>query len=688
MENELLEFQAEIRRNANASAVASGDYTRDALLEELVPRLLRAEELTDYFPCYYEGIGAKSKSLQLDGYSDAELGLDSSLQLLILVQGEGHAADSLVSADITNAYKRAVGFFSDALSGHLSKVLEPSSPAHDLAALIYDAREVISTVRVYVLSDLPVAKSVKPAARENIGNIAMELHIWDLSRFFKLAAAGGHTPIDIDITTYAPEGIAALPASTGASDYDSYLCVVPGSFLADVYRDYGGRLLEGNVRAFLSARGNVNKGLRATIRSAPTRFFAYNNGITATATSASFDASGRLTRVVDLQIVNGGQTTASLYNTRERDGADLSAIYVQMKLSVVSPSLAQELMPLIARYANTQNKVNEADLFANHPFNQRVEELSRRIWTPKLGINEETHWFYERARAQYDAEQLKLTPAKRKQFLLQNPKSQVITKTDLAKVENTWAKRPFDVSLGAQKNFARYAAEVVELWSKDQHRYNDAWFRHLVAKTIVFNYTEDIVSKAQWYGRAYRANIVTYTIAKLLHMLDNEKPGQSVNLPLIWKTQSVPKALALQLDTVGLHAQQALIAPPAQYKNVTEWGKRRACWDALVSMTVPFVDDIESALCATSRLDEELKDNQKHSKFEATIDAVVQVIELAQSGFWIRACDSPDAPLELSYSEMRLLEAAAHGGAGWIPNDRDAAKLIKIKGKLSAAGFE
>lgn len=53
---------------------------------------------------------------------------------------------------------------------------------------------------------------------------------------------------------------------------DAYMGIVPGKFLADIYLKYGSKLLQGNVRAFLSIRGKVNKGIRDTIINNPNSF--------------------------------------------------------------------------------------------------------------------------------------------------------------------------------------------------------------------------------------------------------------------------------------------------------------------------------------------------------------------------------------------------------------------------------
>ena len=176
------------------------------------------------------------------------------------------------------------------------------------------------------------------------------------------------------------KGILCLPAHLNTAEYHSFLLVMPGALIADLYARFSSRLLEQNVRSFLQARAAVNKGIRDTILNDPKMFFAYNNGITATAANVIVQKAAdglRMTRIEDLQIVNGGQTTASLFHTRRKDKANLDGVFVQVKLSIVSQGLSETVVPKISEYANTQNRVNAADFFSNHPFHVRMEEASR-----------------------------------------------------------------------------------------------------------------------------------------------------------------------------------------------------------------------------------------------------------------------------------------------------------------------
>jgi hypothetical protein len=687
-DDELTEFYTDLMNEVAAAAEARGDLTRTAFVEALVARLVGAEELQDWTPCFWDGKGHRNRAIGLDGYCFEELTLDGTIHVVIADHRDGTEVQSLATADVKVAFGRAANFVEDALAGRLRDI-EPSTPAADFVGLLLASKSSIRTLKVMVVSNASVGPRYREVERDVMDGVRTELHLWDLARFHQLSKGTGREDVDIDVTAFLAGGLPALPAGIGDAGYRAYLCVVPGMFLAQIYEEFGSRLLEGNVRAFLSARGKVNKGIRKTIAKAPDRFFAYNNGITATASEIDTDTSGAIVRIRDLQIVNGGQTTASLFNARSRDKVDLQPVFVPMKLSVVSPDLAVTMIPEISEYANTQNKVSDADLFANHPFHRKVEEMSRRLWAPaRPGTRHMTHWFYERARAQFQSEQGKLSKAEAKAFLLQNPKDQLITKTDLAKFENTWARLPHLVSFGAQKNFVRYAERVREAYVKEPAAFNDRWFQHIVAKAILFRTTEQVVSAASWYARAYRPQIVTYAIARMLVLIEEKFPDRVLDLDQIWKAQSVPDAVAAQVELAGKVVLDVLMSPPTAGANIGEWSKKELCWQYVSAAPVEVAKGLAAVLKPIDFERSDTRDAQTDEKEIGVVSAIVEVINRGRSGFWGRALAWPATRRVVSEIEFGILSTAARKGASFAPSDAQAKRLIAVAKRLEDAGLE
>jgi hypothetical protein len=688
-ESELEAFFEALMQDVVADATASGDLTRTAFVESCARRLLEAEALQDWTPAYYDGRGHRRRAIGLDGYSDDELELDGTLHVLAADVREV-GLETLKSTDVRDAFSRACAFIEDAHAGKLDDVIEPSTPAADLARLIA-GNSGLRTLKVHVLSNAAIGARFRDVQRSAIGSIQVELHVWDLGRFHDLAAQGGREELDINLAEFVPGGLMALPAGIGEAGYSSYLAAVPGVLLADIYQRYGSRLLEGNVRAFLSVKGKVNKGIRLTILKQPEMFFAFNNGITATATSAEVErtnGSCLIRRVRDLQIVNGGQTTASLFNARARDDASLDGVFVQMKLSVMAADAAETMIPEISRYANTQNKVSDADLFANHPFHRALEDISRRIWAPaRPGSQQMTHWFYERARAQYQSELVKLKQSEKNRFKLQNPESQKIEKTDVALYENTWKQLPHIVSLGAQKNFVAYAEQVAKDYDERPEDFNERWFQYLVAKAIVFDATEHLVSSASWYTGGYRRNIVTYAIARFLRLVNEKFRGHVLDLDRIWRSQRVSDAVCQQMSQAAEVAFSVVANPPAPWTNVTEWAKKPACWERVAATPVVVVQELRSELKPLDEEKTDLRDARGQAVEDEAIGAVVKAMQLGSQGVWSRALSWQPARRVLTATEYGILTTAA-SRRNFVPTDAQAQRLVAAYDRLRKEGFD
>jgi hypothetical protein len=359
------------------------------------------------------------------------------------------------------------------------------------------------------------------------------------------------------------------------------MTVIPGDMIASIYNTYRSRLLERNVRSFLQFAGKVNKGIRETILTDPSRFLSYNNGLAATASEVLMDDVGdglaRIRGVRDFQIVNGGQTTASIAAASRRDHTDLSSLSVAMKLTVVPSEMVDDLVPLIAKYANTQNRIQEADFSANHPWHVALERLSRETWTPSTAETPRgSRWYYERSRGQFADEVAVLnSPTAKKRFREENPNAQRFTKTDLAKFVLSWDQRPDLVSRGAQKAFVAF---MKHLGGASRSGPDKSDFQRIVAQAIIFRATERLYGELDFTG--YRAQVVTYAIARLSHATQRKLPWDQ-----IWSTQEFPASLTSAVKLLLIGIRDIVISPPGG-RNVTEWCKREECLAAVMQADI------------------------------------------------------------------------------------------------------
>jgi hypothetical protein len=543
----------------------SPNYEVDVFTEEVIEAMTDAGEADGFILCNCDGRGYKINAYNVSSDSDC-------IDLFVSIYTKQVPPERVSAAEVDRHFKRLRGFFQRALTENFRAGLEEASPEFDAADSIHSARADVTRGRLFLLTDgLTSAREYENVV---VDGINFNHHVWDIERIFRMETSGAvREAIDVRFEDFGSR-VVCICSADPVYEYATFVGYFPATLLVKIYERYGARLLERNVRSFLQARGKINRGIRDTILHEPQRFLAYNNGISATAEQIEYDEGEGgiiyLKRAIGFQIVNGGQTTASLYTAVKKDKADVSNVSVQVKLTVPrDPAAIDQLAPRISLYANSQNKVNTADFSANHPYHLKIEELSRTIWAPAPpGTQIETRWYYERARGGYADAIARVAGAERSRWKSQHPISQKFTKTDLAKFEHTWDQKPHTVSRGAEKNFVEFMAELAEQRPAIPDEID---FHHLIARAILFREAEKLV-QAQTYG-GYRANIVTYSLAWLSH-----HTAQKIDLDQIWRTQSLRPELQEAVRIVSKAAYHHLVNG-AQGGNVTEWAKKEKCWE-------------------------------------------------------------------------------------------------------------
>ena len=685
METSPADFFHDFRQEMLADAEASSSFQLASFMEAVATELIETGFVEGFEFCHFRA----QRGMRVDGYWFNDEG---ALDLFVADFDCRNQLATLTRTDVDAAFKRITSFFEASLTKELSKELEITSPEYGLSRQIADRKASIRQLNLILVSERTISDRIQNLPDNKVADIPTSYHIWDISRLQRQRSSRSHKEaLDLDFVSMFGEGIACLPAHLGSETYQSYLIVMPADVLSALYEKFGPRLLEQNVRTFLQARGKVNQGIRTTILTEPGMFFAYNNGITATAQSVEVEAtpSGlKITRILDLQIVNGGQTTASLFHTRRKDKASLAGIFVQMKLSVIDSDESEKVVPRISEYANTQNRVNAADFFSNHPFHVRLEEFSRRIWAPaQQGAQRETKWFYERARGQYADAQAKLTPAEQKRFKAENPKPQMFTKTDLAKFENTWDEHPKWVNLGAQKNFAKYAHRIGKEWEKASDSFNEFYFRRAVARGLIFRATEKLVSAQPWYNGGYRANIVAYSLAVLSEITRRHK--KSLDFLRVWNAQGINGTLAQALIIVATAVNADIVKPTQGISNISEWCKKDACWTRIqgeigaIESELP--DEFWDELVSIEDAALEASSAKKSQKIDNGIDAQRKVIGIPASE-WKNLQSLLTTKRLLSPKEQGILNIAVQMPSK-IPTEKQCVVLLDTIEKGRAEGL-
>lgn len=693
---ELVDYIESFTNDVQTEADTLQISIEEAFLNNIAEKLIDSEIITDFEVGYFKKAGRNRRKIEINGFSFEDS--DGSFNLFVVDELDD-IDSNLTNTRLDNLIRSAEELVYCSIEGRFLD-WEESSAGYEAASQIYmlynNRKNVhvefdLKKIRIFVLTNKSLSNRFKNIVRDPIVDVPVEFSVYDAVKLYDMARAGFEKePIDILLEDYGVTGIQAIKCTSKIGEFESYLAPIPGEVLANIYIDHGSQVLEGNVRSFLSVRGKVNKGIRKTILSEPEKFFILNNGITVTSRGVSFEEVNGgvfITQIDDLQIVNGGQTTASLANSKLKEKADLSNIQVMMKLSVLKDrEVSEKLVPEISRASNSQNKIDEADFFSNHPFHVKIEELSKRILAPAVDGNQyQTVWFYERARGQYTVAQMKLTQSQANAFKLKNPKNQVMKKTDIAKYTMTYAGHPHETSKGAQAVMKKFSALVQGtngeggFWEENSSTVNEQYFRDLVAKAILFKETEKLVSSLAWYKevKAYRANIVTYTIAILTDYAQRKK--MNINLKEIWNRQHMYEELVNQCIITSQEVYNFLTGE-REVQNVTEWAKKDKCWKNAQKHEWTILDEFDMSLVAPVK-------EKKNEINVATVDSMNFVVE-KDPKIWNDMNNWGKRFLYLTPKESGLLELASKIHThGMIPNERQFSDIVKVYNSLVSKGY-
>ena len=564
-------------------ATVRSQMREGALYEELVFAGIVMDHMSeigmtfDPVECHFEGkVG--NANLRLSGYSISED--NDQLDLFVSLYANVDMPTPIPDAETKTAVEQCLRFLTLCAEGKMAPKLDPSSDVRSLAESLHGIYNDLEQIRVYVITD-KVAKSKNFKTRD-IGGKAVRLEVMDIERLHRHWSEGkprDELVVDFNEVSGAPLPCVFVPGQN--DDYDYALTAIPGEALRLLYEKFGARLLEANVRSFLSVKGKgVNAGIQTTLRSAPERFMAYNNGIVIVADEMRLgkpgDGSTGIAWLKGLQIVNGGQTTASLYFTKKKyPDTDLSHVRVPAKIIVmktVDATKEESLVSDISRFANSQNAVKQSDLSANKPFHVEIERLSRSIYCPD-GVGQ---WFYERAAGSYNTLLTRegTTPAKLKALKDAIPTARRITKTDLAKYITAWDRKPDIVGLGSQKNFDRFMAGLTPSDGQEAPLPTVSEFKGMIAKAKIYRESQKLLRPM---FQAFQANVTAYTVSLL-----SEKLGSRIDLDRIWAKQAVSPELLSQIAVWAKEVNDVLHAS-AGGRMVSEWAKRPECKAAVMA---------------------------------------------------------------------------------------------------------
>ncbi|MBE6061899.1 MAG: hypothetical protein E7215_17310 [Clostridium sulfidigenes] len=567
----LEDFHAMICEDARAEHEAGRFRTTEEAVESILCGYLGDEQIiSDVILSPYQKTSSNRQAMMVSAHAFDEK--NAALTLIAVKWERSSKLAKMSRNDANRIFKMTRRFYRNAKAG-MYKEMEETDTAYTLAQMIYERQSFISTVRILLLSNAII--DLEPPADSEEEDTVFSYDVWDIDRIFRLVGQGGNTgENDINLTDQYDCSICMMRMQADHQKYDCYVGMFPGEVLARIYDEYGQQLIERNVRSFLQAKNAVNKGIRDTVKEEPEMFMAYNNGISTVASWIKADELGNgavsVHSLHGWQIVNGGQTTASLANAYKAN-MDLSQVFVPIKLTILkSEHNKDQIIANISKYANSQNKITMSDFSANTPWHVEMEKLSRRIWVPS---RKRIRWFYERARGQYLVEfNRQNTAARKKNFREENPKNHVITKTLAAKCMMCAMQKPYIVSKGSETNFVKFMELVV---GGKVPFPSERYYKHTVANVILFDRCDRIVKNLQLGD--YKANVVAYTIALAYRLYEAE-----IDIDKIWTKQDIDEKLAMLLEKLARIVWEHITHPIVEGTNVTQWCKREECWNLLL----------------------------------------------------------------------------------------------------------
>lgn len=716
------EYRAKLQEDVQLAADSNLSNPHDEFLRIVTGILADAEEFDDFTNCHFEGISDLKHPMRIDGYSIDETDGICSVFISNYYGEFDKKHEKIDTQTITNLSEQLITFVGEAIRTELYKELEESTQVYEFSKFLHCNNDDILSFRLYILTDaIKEHEDIKLRAK-TVFDKKVDFEIWDIQRIFNVInSINQKDSVEIDIKEMGFEGIPCVQAvdckdvvadieteksldntndeKENIITYTSYLAVVPGTVLHELYHTYGAKLLEGNVRSFLSAKGKVNKSIQRTIIHYPEMFFAYNNGIAATASHIETEMTKKglvITKLKDLQIVNGGQTTASITNTvlhaRKDEHVDLSKLFVPMKVSVLEHSMSEKIIPKISEYSNSQNKVDASDFFSNHPFHKRMEEFSRNTPAPIVKGNQfHQYWFYERMRGQYlqGMMKFKAKSSELSQYEQKYPKNQVIKMVDLAKYMEIYDAKPHIVSKGKQALVRDFSADIKSSWEKSDLPFNVYYFRRVVAIAIMFNELDEIVKNTKWYQirHSYKANIVAYTLSLVFAYIKAQYPGKTIDFSKIWNKQTMYDELKEQVTILSEEIYTYITRDDRPIENVTEWCKSSECWKGALNHSWSFTDSFINSLIDESSLTEEIDEAKKTQKVADEIKDMEFILASGQ-GYWMDVLKWDQDRKVLTEMEISVIHQIIRGFiSGRMVSEKQAKVAMKARKRLLDNGM-
>lgn len=532
---------------------------REIFLEETVEYISDVKDTTELILSSYDN---EYNGSRLDGFD-----LLKENEIILYVSEYSNTKYQLSVAECEELISKVKTYILKAHDG-LSKKLNSADSIFDISEYIYQKYNQIEVVQIYLISSSEYEG--EKYIEFDLNHVKVKVTVFDAVFLKEHGYLLEEQKDDIVIQLDNPVKYVKCPEEN--EKMDVYMVFFEGQKLAEIYGQYGYRMLEGNVRAYLKKTNKQNSGILSTIENEPNKFVAYNNGLSTVADSLVFD-NDAIKTIKGWKIVNGGQTTATIYEAYKKKEKLRKDIYVPIKITVLKKfdetENKEELISKIAEYANTQNKISQSDLNSNEKYHIELEKLSRTCCVPtKINGKELRKWFYERLRGQYRLN--KDRALNEAAFFAEFPNENVFDKMDLAKAVMMWEQEPYTTAGGKEKCFSVFNLRIKA--NEGQFKVDDGYYKKLVALVIFYRGIAKVVKDMKFGG--FGSNIVEYT-GSVISMLTDKK----LDLLKIWEDQKLSKELLSLIEDVAVYVSNKITQTPDDQKNVQMYCRQKRCWD-------------------------------------------------------------------------------------------------------------
>ncbi|MDB2371090.1 AIPR family protein [Alphaproteobacteria bacterium] len=571
----------DIKTEVNSICVNSDKSLNEAFCEVVTDRLRDAGVIDDFIPCHFDQV-LEGKRIKIDGYSlDEEC---TKLELFIS-HYDSELGDlnikKLERKNISLLQKLASQFYDFAIKINRKSYNEES----ELFQILNDiklTKHNLESLRVHILADGHYSTedfNTYSSKRKGM-NYTYTCELWDATSLKSLISEDGRqrNAIEIDLNKFS-KNVPCLKTSSN-ENLETYLATFPGDIIAEIYNRYEFRLLENNVRVFLQSKGKVNKGIKETIANEPEKFISFNNGLSVTVEDIELERSDndqnffKISKLIGLQIVNGGQTTATIREAyfKDEEIENVRKLSVPVKINLIKDKEKKDhLITLISRYANTQNGIKNTDIQSSHPYHTQMEIKSKTIRGP-FG-----YWFYERLRGSYNLAVSRST--NQSEFRKNNPKSRLLTKEYVTMMYYCVIGNPYLAVKGPQNLSLQFLKDINDKFQNKRSKQfilPDDHFYKIIAAYIVFKKCMDL-QKIDLNINMYNPFVAYYTVAYVFN-----HPNYYFDHMYLFKageiTEELNNTLLEWLQVIRENMEDRAKSLRSDFR---EYFKKDSCWDSV-----------------------------------------------------------------------------------------------------------